>query len=153
MPATRDSIANVKRGVINVLKSCDLAGIHDHDPGELPEISEGAVVTLTPPRLDRTDLEEKDSELGSRDWRLYWTMRIYRGVYDDARQAQAEIEADLSQITGAFDGDYTLQNTAGVKDAKVLTGESGFQDTGNKEPPKQLVLYTCQLGVFFTLRD
>ena len=112
--------------------------VYTYEPKELDQLP--AVTIDGPTAIRRVEPGEPESQLGSLDWHVQFTMRIYI-ANDNPADAAANSRAVLGQVIAAIDADRSLDGAADI-DASVANGE--MQLTPD-EAPRQMIVYSCDL--------
>ncbi len=115
--------------------------VYDYEPRDLDTLP--AVTIEGPSSFERTPPDEPESQLGSYDWRLSYTVRIYVAA-DDPEQAADDSRAILGQVIAAVDADRDLGGEAEI-DSSLSRGELGFTP---EDAPRQMAVYECALEVW-----
>lgn len=112
--------------------------VYDAEPRDLDTLP--AVTVNGPTAFRRTEPDEPESQLGSDDWILTYTVTIYCPLDDPAR-SQRGMRAVLGQVIAALDDDRQLGGAVEIE-AKIVNGEQSFTDQAEQ---RQMVIYTCDL--------
>ena len=80
MTVTKTQFTSLATRIRDVVAAGLLAGsvdgvtVYDHEPYDFDLT---AAITIDGPDFTRRNVDEPDSQLGSRDWILDWTLRVY----------------------------------------------------------------------------
>lgn len=99
-----------------------------------------AVTIDGPTAFRRAEPDEAESQLGSYDWRVQFTLRIYVAL-DDPEAAAANARSVLGQVIAAIDADRSLNGAAEI-DASIANGEMNLTP---EDAHRQMVVYECDL--------
>lgn len=117
--------------------------VYTYEPRDLDALP--AATILGPTHVERTGPLEKELQLGSADWHLGYTVRLYVAL-DDPATSMAAARSLLGQAIAAIDADRTL-GLAYVDDSSLTTAEYGVTDS-SEENQRQMAIYECQLQVW-----
>ena len=96
--------------------------VYDHEPYDFDPT---CAITIDGPDFQRRGVDDADSQLGTRDWLLDWTVRVY--VRDDDQEYPVQKLREVTAILIAtIDNDSTLKGTGvspGVIDAVFQDGQ------------------------------
>jgi hypothetical protein len=82
------------------------------------------VGVVSMPRIDRSDVEDEESQLGTDDWALDFTVFLFHDL-GNALYAQGEAVEDIEEFIKAVDANPSL-GLATVIDTKVVAVTPGF---------------------------
>lgn len=115
--------------------------VYAYEPRDLDSLP--AVTIDGPVSFRRVDPDDAESQLGSNDWHLTYTLRVYV-AFDDPETATAAVRAVLGQVIAAIDADRSLDGSAEI-DAVLSSGELGMTEDENQ---RQMAVATCDLDVW-----
>lgn len=115
--------------------------VYDYEPRDLDTLP--ALTIDGPTDFARAETDEPESQLGSIDWRLTYTVRIYVPL-GDPETAAAESRSILGQAIAAIDADRNLGGEADI-DASMVEGS---RELVAEENHPELYVYACSLRVW-----
>lgn len=139
-------IGDVVAGAVAAIAAADITSrgndlkIYDHEPRDLDTLP--ALTIEGPVRFRRVDPDEAESQLGSRDWHLGFTARLYV-AFDSPSMGALDARALLGQVIAAIDADETLGGVA--LSAVIESGELAFT---TEDAPRQMAIYDTALEVW-----
>lgn len=141
-------LGQVAAGAASVIEAAAITSrgnalkVYDYEPRDLDVLP--AVTIDGPTDFTRRGVDEPESQLGSFDWRLTYTLRIYVAA-DDPKVASDDSRAILGQVIAAIDADQSLAGTAEI-DAVLSDGSREF--TADDNQSRTLLVFTCALQVW-----
>lgn len=115
--------------------------VYAYEPRDLDTLP--AVTIDGPTDFRRTEPDEAESQLGSNDWRLTYTVRIYVRL-GDPETAAAQSRTILGQVIAAIDADRSLGGEAEI-DASITEGS---RELVAEENHPEMFVYACSLRVW-----
>jgi hypothetical protein len=115
--------------------------VYDYEPRDVD--TRPAVSVDGPTAIVRREPEQPESQLGSNDWHLAFTLRIYTHL-DDPEEGARESRAILGQVIAAIDADETLGGTADLG-AAIANATREVYESANGV---QSLLYEADLQVW-----
>lgn len=115
--------------------------IYDYEPRDLDTLP--AVTVDGPTAIQRHEPEQPESQLGSDDWHMAFTLRIYTHL-DDPRDGARESRAILGQVIAAIDADETLGGSADLGASIANATREPMTD----ENGRQMWMYEADLQVW-----
>ena len=94
-------VANALVAVIKGIEGIEGAYLWERKDIKVPAGSVGV------PTLERTDVDEAESQLGTDDWKLEFPVSLYFDLADVAKSQQSMVDA-LEAFTNAIDADQSL---------------------------------------------
>lgn len=95
------------------------------------------------PQVERGDVEERESQLGSNDWRITYPVALCFDLNDTAT-AQAQATQTVEAFIKAIDTATLSVSDATIEDAKVVSAVPDEVEDG----ARPLLVYDCRLVVF-----
>lgn len=138
MSTVIDPVAGAIAAVLEDLET-DALKVHFPAPKQLSGPGPWAVIDL--PRFVRTPTDEPESELHSRDWKLWYPTTIYVDLKQAERDQLRAMEI-VELLIHAVDEDRSLGET--VFDASVVEGEP---EIIGRDQARPLLAYECQVEV------
>ncbi|MBA3689783.1 MAG: hypothetical protein H0W82_00020 [Actinobacteria bacterium] len=114
--------------------------VYDYEPRDLD--SRPAVTVDGPTAITRREPDFGESQLGSDDWHLTYTLRIYTDL-DDPEGAARQSRAILGQVIAAIDADETL---GGIADLGAAFAHATREEVA--EGDRQMWVYSGDLMVW-----
>jgi hypothetical protein len=112
--------------------------VYDYEPKDLDTLP--AVTVGGPTAMSRPEPEARQSQLGSDDWHITYTLRIFTKL-DDPEDFARESRAILGQVIAAIDADETLGGTADLGAAIA----NGFREFHTDDKGRKMGVYVCDL--------
>lgn len=142
MPSTiLDPTAALIATVISGLAVTPPVKAYAADPGfaGLDSLPAGVVGV---PQIDRSDVEERESQLGTSDWRIIWPVML---AFDlaNAAAAQAHATQTVEAFIQAIDTATLSVSDATIEDAKVVSAVPDEVE----DAARPLLVYDCRLVV------
>ena len=112
-----------------------------------------AVAISGPTRFLRRPLDQRESQLGARDWLLTYRLTLFINLAGDVDRDQREMRSVLGRIIDAIDGAPQLSGGLGLLEAKLTTGTQSFTPPTDAEgnTQRQMVVYPCDLEAWVLL--
>lgn len=137
------ALGAIATAIANAVDNVSGLKVYGYEPRDLDSLP--AATVLGPTTFERTAPEESESQLGSSDWHLTYTVRLYV-ANDNPDEAMTSARSYLGQVIAAVDADRTL-GLGYVLDASVTSGEFGYSDPDD-EHARQMMIYDCALQVW-----
>lgn len=115
--------------------------VYDYEPRDLDTLP--ALTIDGPVAFERVQPDEAESQLGSDDWNLTYTVRLYTALDDPETETRA-MRAVLGQVIAAFDADRSLGGEAEID--SVLA--DGTREVIEDENQRAMAVYACSLRVW-----
>lgn len=115
--------------------------VYVYEPRDLDTLP--AVTIEGPVEMRRSEPDEGESQLGSDDWRMAFTVRLYVNA-EDRETAATDSRALLGQVIAAIDADRDLGGEAEI-DSSLSRGELGYTP---EDATRQMAIYDCTLDVW-----
>lgn len=137
------ALAAIAAGIVTAAGTVSGVKVYGYEPRDLDSLP--AVTVLGPTAFERTAPEESESQIGSTDWNLTYTVRLYV-ANDNPDEAMTSARSYLGQLIAAIDADRDL-SLGYVLDASITSGEFGLSDPDD-EHGRQMLIYECALQVW-----
>ena len=116
-----------------------IAGLNVYDHERLGRAFTPPCVMVGAVDVERTGVEEAESELGRDDWSMSWALTLYVALNDPAT-AYSDARILVGRLIAAFDADQKLGGE--VLEAKLVSAEMGVNDDDEN---RRLIVVECEL--------